>query len=225
MYFHRNNVAILGAGGHAKVIIDIIKDKLINLPCDLDKQYVNLYLYDDKKDMLGISINNVSIKGNIRDKKYGTPYLICAIGDNNIRRSIVNDIENSLNSSMTWWVNIIGKNCSIAKTGFIDIGTVIFNNVNIGPNVVIGRHSIINNHSNIDHDCTIGEFVHIAPGAILCGGVEIGNGTLIGAGATILPNIKIGKNLIIRAGSMIKEDILSQDDRIKYYKKYYPIDY
>ena len=61
--------------------------------------------------------------------------------------------------------------------------------------------------SSIDHDCTINDFVHVAPGATLCGGVLVGRSTLIGAGTTILPNIKVGENVIIGAGSLVNKDI------------------
>ena len=77
----------------------------------------------------------------------------------------------------------------------------------INTGVKIGKHCIINTNSSIDHDCIINDFVHIAPGATLCGGVLVGRSTLIGAGTTILPNIKVGENVIIGAGSLVNKDI------------------
>jgi acetyltransferase-like isoleucine patch superfamily enzyme len=53
----------------------------------------------------------------------------------------------------------------------------------------------------------IEDFVHVAPGAVVCGNVQIGEGTLIGANAVIAPNLKIGKWCQISAGSSIFEDI------------------
>ena len=72
---------------------------------------------------------------------------------------------------------------------------------------IIGHHSILNTKSSIDHDCKIYDFVHISPGATLCGNVEIGTGTHVGAGATIIPNIKVGKWCIIGAGAVITKNI------------------
>ena len=71
----------------------------------------------------------------------------------------------------------------------------------------IGKHTIINTNATVDHDCQVDDFVHIAPGATLCGGVKIGKGTLIGANATILPNCIIGKNVRVGAGAVVTTDI------------------
>jgi acetyltransferase-like isoleucine patch superfamily enzyme len=49
--------------------------------------------------------------------------------------------------------------------------------------------------------------VHIAPGSILCGSVQIGEGSLIGAGSTIIPGVRIGKWTVIGAGSVVTKDI------------------
>ena len=62
-------------------------------------------------------------------------------------------------------------------------------------------------NSSVDHDCRLGDFVHIAPGSILCGNVSVGSNTLIGAGSTIIPNIKIGENVTVGAGSIVLSDI------------------
>ena len=57
------------------------------------------------------------------------------------------------------------------------------------------------------HDCRIADFVHIAPGSTLCGGVEIGPMTLVGAGSTIIPGVKVGRDVTIGAGSVVVRDV------------------
>jgi acetyltransferase-like isoleucine patch superfamily enzyme len=59
----------------------------------------------------------------------------------------------------------------------------------------------------VDHDCIIGDYVHIAPQATLCGGITIGEGTLIGANAIILPGVKVGEWCTIGAGSNVHQDV------------------
>ena len=60
----------------------------------------------------------------------------------------------------------------------------------------------------IEHECIIGDFSHIAPGAVLCGSVSIGKGSFIGANSVIKQGIKIGNNVTIGAGSVVINDIL-----------------
>lgn len=68
------------------------------------------------------------------------------------------------------------------------------------PGCVLGRNIIVNTHASIDHDCRIDQDVHIAPGAVLCGGVNIGAGAFIGAGAVLIQGLDIGKSAIVGAG-------------------------
>ena len=66
---------------------------------------------------------------------------------------------------------------------------------------------IINTASVVEHDCIIPDGVHVAPGAVLCGGVKVNNNTLIGANSVINQNITIGENVIIGSGSVVINDI------------------
>ena len=61
--------------------------------------------------------------------------------------------------------------------------------------------------TSIDHECIIGDFSHIAPGAVLCGNVKVGRSTFIGANSVIRQGINIGNNVIIGAGTVVVKDI------------------
>ncbi len=179
-----NNVAIIGYGGHSKVITDIL--------------YLNNYnilgYYDDK-------ILGKNILGKIQDIDKSIPNFICAIGNNLIRKKITTLFKN-LN-----WISAIHPSAIISKKSKIREGSVICANVVIQPDTIIGKHCIINTGSTIDHDCIINNYIHIAPGSTLCGNVNIGTSTFIGASTTIINNINIGSNNIIGAGSVIVKDI------------------
>jgi acetyltransferase-like isoleucine patch superfamily enzyme len=69
---------------------------------------------------------------------------------------------------------------------------------------------ICNTGCIIEHECIIGDFVHIAPGAVLCGNVSIGNGTFVGANSVIRQGISIGKNVTIGAGTVVTKDVPDQ---------------
>lgn len=73
--------------------------------------------------------------------------------------------------------------------------------------VVVGEFSIINTGAQLDHDCQIGRHVHVAPGAVLCGGVTVGSHTFLGAGCTILPTLDIGERCLVAAGSVLARSL------------------
>jgi acetyltransferase-like isoleucine patch superfamily enzyme len=71
----------------------------------------------------------------------------------------------------------------------------------------IGNGVICNTSSVVEHECFLGNFSHLAPGAILCGNVQVGENSFIGAGSVVRPGIRIGRNVIIGAGSVVVKDI------------------
>ena len=89
-------------------------------------------------------------------------------------------------------------------------GTVIFDGVVVNPGSTIGELAILNTSSLIDHDSQIGDFVHIAPEATVCGGVVTGNNSFILAGAMVLNCMKIGENCFIGAGVAVVNDCLEE---------------
>lgn len=223
------NLTILGSGGHAKTILEILTTSGNYIAYHDNLKYAkNIYVLDDNKKRFGENIYGHIISGpidmNIVFWNNNSKHMICAIGDNNQRRIIVDRINNfySIQPIKIKWISFIGYNTTVASTAKIGDGTVILNGCNVGPDVVIGKHCIINNGANVDHDCKIGNYVHIAPNATLCGNVEIGDGTLVGAGAVIIPGIKIGSNYLIKAKSLVKYNITNnyQYDLYINYNKY-----
>ena len=76
----------------------------------------------------------------------------------------------------------------------------------IQPNCHIKANSIINTRTSIDHDCVIGENVHIAPGAILCGNVSVKKRAFSGAAACIMPRLTIGADGV-GAGTAVLDNV------------------
>ena len=67
----------------------------------------------------------------------------------------------------------------------------------------------MNTVSMIEHDCVIGDHSHVAPGAVLCGGVQVGQMTMVGAGAVVIPDVRVGDNALIGAGAVVTKDVPS----------------
>lgn len=178
---------LYGASGHAKVILNI---------CDKNDISVSLIL-DDNKNIIVLNDQKVF---QLNDVKVSNESFIISVGDNNIRKKIVD--RNNFS-----YIKIIHPQSVIDSSSFIDVGSVVMAGVIINASTKIGKHCIINTSATVDHDCILEDFVHISPNATLCGGIKIGEGTLVGAGAVIIPNIRIGKWCTIGAGAVIIENI------------------
>ena len=77
----------------------------------------------------------------------------------------------------------------------------------VQPGSCLGENVIVNTGARVDHDCLVDAHAHIAPGAILCGNVQIGKGAHIGTGANILPGKKVGAGSIVGAGAVVVDDV------------------
>jgi UDP-perosamine 4-acetyltransferase len=70
----------------------------------------------------------------------------------------------------------------------------------IQPGCTIGDNSTINTGARLDHDCCLGAHVHVAPGATLCGQVTVADQAFIGAGATLAQCLEVGAGATVGAG-------------------------
>ena len=194
----KKNVVIIGAGGHGKVIADIIIKSGDNL----------LGFLDDNIPVGTKIIKNYKTLGKIREctflQQYNRKlYFAIAIGDNYIRKNIYE--RYTLN-----YYTAIHPSSVIGMEVTIGDGTVIMANACISPNTKIGKCCIVNTGAIIEHDNEIGNYVHVSPNATLCGTVNVGDFTHIGAGATIKNNINITEDCIIGAGAVVVKDILEK---------------
>ena len=184
----KTDYLIYGGGSHSRVIISILEK--------IGTQIVGIFDTNNSS----IKIKNIPYLGHYDTQVYSNCKLVIAIGDNNIREKLSETIQHSIGI-------IIDSDTKINKEVLIGEGTQIITSATVNIGTTIGKHCIINTNSSIDHDCKINDFVHIAPGVTICGGVYIGRSTLVGAGTTILPNVKVGENVIIGAGSLVNKDI------------------
>lgn len=105
---------------------------------------------------------------------------------------------------------LIHPSAVIADAARIGGGAQVMAGAVVQSRAVICKNAVVNSSASIDHDCRIGAHAFIAPGAILCGGVQVGTGTLICAGAVILPGVSIGSDTVINAGAVIRRDVGDQ---------------
>lgn len=186
-------VAVVGYSGHSYVIIDILLNagRMVTAYCDSEQKSKNPY-----------HLNYLGKESEVISSLQSFDYFI-GVGHNGIRRKIQTQLEEYLGKP----INAIHPGAIISASVEMNHGIMISANATINPLVTLGQGVICNTSCSIDHECIIEEFVHIAPGAVLCGNVKIGAGTFVGANAVIKQGVTIGKNVTIGAGTVIIRDI------------------
>jgi sugar O-acyltransferase (sialic acid O-acetyltransferase NeuD family) len=96
----------------------------------------------------------------------------------------------------------------VADNAKIELGSQILAMSAVCVDVEIGRGCIVNTGALVDHECSLGDGVHVCPGACLAGCVVIGRYSMIGTGAVVLPRVRIGEGATVGAGAVVREDIL-----------------
>ncbi len=189
------SVLILGAGGHAKVVADILQ---------LCGHHV-LGCLDDDSQLWGTSCLGLPVLGAIADyANYHPDGLVIGIGSNAVRQTLVNRLGEGARSV---WANAIHPRATIAGSARIGRGVVIAAHAVVNPDTIIGDHAILNTGTTVDHDCRIGDFAHIAPGSHLAGGVTVGPGAFVGIGTSIVPGVAVGEWATVGAGAVVLRDI------------------
>ena len=102
---------------------------------------------------------------------------------------------------------LIDPDATLLPSVDIGRGTQVLMGARIQHGASIGEWCIVNTASVIEHDCRIDARVHIAPGAVLCGGVTVGEGALIGAGARIREGVTVGCHAVVGLGAVVVDDV------------------
>ena len=189
---NNKDIYLIGAGGHAKVILALLE--ALGRKC--------LGIYDDNEQRYGTTLLGVPVIGTVREIPDRCDIsAVIAIGDNATRKRIAEIFRNIC------WATLIHPHSWVHGSVKIDKGSVVFAGAVVQPDTRIGKHSIVNTSASVDHDCQIGDFCHIAPGCHLAGGVHINNLTFIGVGAVVIPKISIASNTVVGAGASVVNDL------------------
>lgn len=194
-----DKIVIAGAGGHGRVVLDIL------MRCG-HSQVVGFV--DSNPSLCGRRVDGKPVFGDIaqlprlRDQR-GVDGAIVAVGNNGIRRAFADQIE----SYGLELVNAIHPSANLAHNATLGTNLVIAAGALVCAHCHIGDSVILNTGCIVDHESMIGPGTHICPGARLAGRVVVESGAFIGIGATIIQSLRIGYNAIIGAGAVVIRDV------------------
>ena len=195
-------IIIIGAGGHAKVVAEILplsgKHEIIGF---LDSACVG-------KKIGGLPVlGGDELLPGLRADGVATAFVgVGGTGDNLPRMEIFERV-----SAMGFtFANAIHPSAIISDSVKIGQGIAVMACAVINSDAEIGDNVIINTGAIVEHDCKIKSHAHISPGAALCGGVHVGMGAHVGAGSVIRQGINIGERAVVGMGAVVVKDVKAQ---------------
>lgn len=102
---------------------------------------------------------------------------------------------------------LIDPDASVASSVDIGRGTQVLMGARVQHGASIGEWCIVNTAAVIDHDCRIHAKSHVAPSAVLCGAVTVGEGAFIGARSVVKEGVRIGANATVGLGAVVIHDV------------------
>ena len=192
-------VLILGAGGHGRVVLDILQQL---------RRYDVVGFLDNNAAIHGRRVDGVLVRGAIVDlarwhRELDAQGVVIAIGDNGIRRGLARETVN-LGIPL---VNAVHPSATLAQSVTLGSNVVIAAGVVVCAHCQIGNSVILNTGCIVDHYTMVGEGCHICPGVRIAGRVKVEPGAFVGIGATVVPKVTLGCEAIIGAGAVVLHDV------------------
>ncbi|MBV5257546.1 transferase [Synechococcus moorigangaii CMS01] len=196
-------VAILGAGGHARVVADILMSaaesgadvSVAGFVAPEGNGWRCFPLLGDDHALSGLvssgQITHFII--GVGSISGGTPHRI--------------RLADAAVAAGAQPISAIHPTAAVARDVIIEPGAVIMAMAAVNVGSRIGKHAIINTGACIDHDAIVDDFAHVAPRSVLSGDVRVGRNALVGVGATVRQGLSIGANATLGAGAVAVSDI------------------
>ncbi len=192
---------ILGGGGHARVLIDTLKESQVAQPAAI---------LDADRSLWGKELYGVPIPGgdDLLDAmlREGIRFFVVglgSVGDNGPRKRLFELGTRAGFKPLT----VQHPSATVSPGAIVGEGSVIFAKAVVNAGAALGRNVIVNTGAIIEHDCVLGDHVHVATGARLAGAVRVGEEAHIGVGAVVRQGISIGEGALVGAGAVVVKDV------------------
>ena len=191
----------LGAGGHAKVVMDILR---------MSGDWTVVGLLDPKESLWGTEVFGVPVRGPDSQLTSliteGIRHVFIGLGSTGNTGPRQRLYEAAIQAGLDV-VAAIHPAATISPSATIGNGPTIMAGAVVNADAKLGANVIVNTGAVVEHDCIIQDHVHVATGANLASTVHVGVGAHIGLGASVRQCVSIGASSVIGAGAAVVKDV------------------
>lgn len=195
---------ILCAGGHARVVINILKAQgcapvgIVDADAALHgTDIMGVPVVGDDSFILSLDPNAVALVNALGNRP----------GHGSSGTAARCNLYTGFKSKGYAFATVVSDDATLSDDVRMAEGSQVITRAVVQPGSVLGENSILNTGASLDHDCTVGAHSHIAPWAVLCGGVSVGAHCHIGARAVLVPGISVGDDAVVGAGAVVIDDV------------------
>lgn len=202
----KEKIVVIGNGGHAKVVIDILREmgryEIIGVTTDKkcsDDVFCNYPVLGDDDILCDL------IRNGVKNAAIG----IGGFKDNTLRKKIYEETK----TKGFKVISAIHPSAVISRSALLGEGDVIFPGVVINTDVHIGNNVVIATGSTIDHETVIKDNVLISAGVNVGAYATIEEGALLALGSKVVSGVRVGGNSLVAAGAVVINDV-DQDSKV-----------
>ena len=196
----KNNVVILGDGGHAISVADVLSSRN-------EFELIGVLGLDEEKsahwETHGVRWYHESELSSLRGLANLALIGIGQILDPQPRVRAFNSAVEAGFKPLT----LVSPYAYVSKSAILGKGTVAMHGSIINAFARVGDNSIINSRALLEHGVKIGNHSHISTGVILNGDSSVGDESFIGSGAILKQGVSIGNKCVVSMGSRVKTDL------------------
>lgn len=183
---------VLGGGGHAKVVIAVMRDA--GMPVDA--------VLDDTVARWGGELSGVPVLGGLAALAgWEGVRAVIAIGNNARRKQIAETYPDVA------WLTVVHPSAIVHPSATLGPGAMVIWRAIIEPDARVGAHAIINSAAVVCHDAVVGDYAHVSVTSTLAGGARIGDGVFLGMNACVIGTATVGDWATVGAGASVVRDI------------------
>ncbi len=195
----KEEIVIVGAGGHARSCIEAVESTgrfrivgLVGAPSETGKSVLGF-------TVIGTDADLPRIRKECRNAVVGIGQILTPEPR---RKAYIGLREAGFTLPV-----IVASSAVVSTSASVGEGTIIFHFAMLNANARVGVNCIINTRALLEHDVVIGDHTHISTGALLNGGASAGDGSFVGSGSVIREEVKIGAGCVISMGSRVTHNV------------------
>lgn len=194
----KNELCIVGAGGHGVVVADAAQ---------ASGRWPAIAFFDDRWPDTA-AVGAWPVRGTLaalREHLAGRDgmQVVVAVGDNRRRLALGRELA----AAGARLATVVHPFSAISPSAEIGAGTVVMAGAVLNPRARLGEAVILNTRASVDHDCAVGDGVHLCPGSTLAGNVTVRDLAWVGIGSSVIQGVTIGAASIIGAGAAVIRDV------------------
>jgi len=193
-------IVVLGAGGHARAVIEILRAGGFDVTAVLDP----------RSELWGTKVLGAPVLGGderleqLRADGCRHAFIgVGSVGEASVRRRLFDEIRGLGFETPT----AVHAQAIVSPSADLGAGAAVMAAATVGTLARVGENSIVNTGAIVEHDCVVESHAHVASGACLGGGVQVGEGAHVGLGASVREGISIGAGALVAAGAVVIRDV------------------